>query len=135
VGWPGVGLIFLRATLALNALICGVSALITLNISPSVSIGTAWIVGILALVVGLALLVGFLTPLASLLAAAGYLVSGISSVLAAGASLDRGSYTAFDLAAVSIALIVLGPGAFSLDARLFGRREIIIPEARRPRRG
>jgi hypothetical protein len=27
----------------------------------------------------------------------------------------------------------LGPGAFSLDARLFGRREIIIPPApRRP---
>jgi hypothetical protein len=25
---------------------------------------------------------------------------------------------------------LLGPGAFSLDARLFGRREIIIPEGR-----
>jgi len=28
--------------------------------------------------------------------------------------------------AVSVAL--LGPGAFSLDSRLFGRREIIIPD-------
>jgi hypothetical protein len=26
-----------------------------------------------------------------------------------------------------VAVIVLGPGAFSVDARLFGRREIIIP--------
>jgi len=26
-----------------------------------------------------------------------------------------------------VALVCLGPGAFSLDARLFGRRELIIP--------
>jgi len=32
------------------------------------------------------------------------------------------------LAVISAALVLLGPGAFSLDARLFGRREIIIPE-------
>jgi len=38
--------------------------------------------------------------------------------------------TAFILAAISAALVLLGPGAFSLDARLFGRREIIIPEGR-----
>jgi hypothetical protein len=38
--------------------------------------------------------------------------------------------TAFHLAATSAALVLLGPGAFSLDARLFGRREIIIPEGR-----
>jgi hypothetical protein len=41
-----------------------------------------------------------------------------------------GALTAFNLAAISAALALLGPGAFSLDARLFGRREIIIPEGR-----
>jgi hypothetical protein len=33
---------------------------------------------------------------------------------------------------MSIAITLLGPGAFSLDAHLFGRREIIIPGASRP---
>jgi uncharacterized membrane protein YphA (DoxX/SURF4 family) len=36
--------------------------------------------------------------------------------------------------AIAIALICLGPGAFSVDARLFGRREIIIPGSTLPRR-
>jgi hypothetical protein len=34
------------------------------------------------------------------------------------------------LAVVAVAVMLLGPGAFSLDARLFGLREIIIPPAR-----
>jgi hypothetical protein len=42
---------------------------------------------------------------------------------------------ALNLAAISATLVLLGPGAFSLDARLFGRREIIIPEGPRSRRG
>lgn len=33
-----------------------------------------------------------------------------------------------NLAIICVALVLLGPGAFSLDARLFGRREIIIPD-------
>jgi uncharacterized membrane protein YphA (DoxX/SURF4 family) len=33
------------------------------------------------------------------------------------------------LAVIAAAVVCLGPGAFSLDARLFGRREIIIPRA------
>jgi hypothetical protein len=30
---------------------------------------------------------------------------------------------------MSAAQVLLGPGAFSVDARLFGRREIVIPRA------
>jgi hypothetical protein len=36
------------------------------------------------------------------------------------------------LVAVAAALVLLGPGALSIDARLFGRREIVVPRA--PRR-
>jgi hypothetical protein len=47
-----------------------------------------------------------------------------------GANNHINALAAFNLAAMSAALVLLGPGAFSLDARLFGRREIIIPEGR-----
>jgi hypothetical protein len=29
---------------------------------------------------------------------------------------------------IAAALVCLGPGAFSLDGRLYGRREIVIPD-------
>jgi hypothetical protein len=57
-------------------------------------------------------------------------VAGVSPSLMADASNHISALTAFTLAAISAALVLLGPGAFSLDARLFGRREIIIPESR-----
>jgi hypothetical protein len=47
-----------------------------------------------------------------------------------GANNHVSALAAFNLAAISAALVLLGPGSFSLDARLFGRREIIIPEVR-----
>ena len=77
-----------------------------------------------------ALLVGFLTPAASAAATVGYLMTGVSSFLMTEANNHISTFAAFDLAAISAALALLGPGAFSLDARLFGRREIIIPEGR-----
>ena len=36
-----------------------------------------------------------------------------------------------DIVVLSTAIAVLGPGAFSIDARMFGRREILITNARR----
>jgi hypothetical protein len=61
-------------------------------------------------------------------ATVGYLRTGVSSFLMTGANNHINALAAFNLAAMSAALVLLGPGAFSLDARLFGRREIIIPE-------
>jgi hypothetical protein len=39
---------------------------------------------------------------------------------------------AFWMIIAATALGLLGPGAYSLDGRLFGRREIVIPPSSRP---
>ncbi|MBB6145769.1 putative membrane protein YphA (DoxX/SURF4 family) [Silvibacterium bohemicum] len=80
---------------------------------------------------GLGLLIGILTPLAGGAAACGYLAMAASDFLSDGMSDDWKLYAFLNLSIMSIALVLLGPGAVSLDAHLFGRREIIIPEGRR----
>jgi uncharacterized membrane protein YphA (DoxX/SURF4 family) len=106
----------------------GVSTLIASDGSSAV---VPWVIGLLEILVGVALLIGFLTPIAGGSAALGNLTIGISWVLTANANANERLFTAI-LVLMSAALVLLGPGAFSLDAYLFGRREIIIPEVSRP---
>jgi uncharacterized membrane protein YphA (DoxX/SURF4 family) len=126
-GWPGLGLILMRLTVALSAIVHGVNTLID---SPTQSL--SWVIGLLEILVGTALLVGFLTPVAGASASLGSLATGVSWLLASGGDAHEKAATAIYLSVISVAITLLGPGAFSLDARLFGRREIIIPEAARP---
>jgi uncharacterized membrane protein YphA (DoxX/SURF4 family) len=129
-GWPGVGLAFLRLAVALSSIAQGFFALAA-NTGAAFAI---WAMGLFAIVVGIALLIGFLTPLAGAATAIGYLVIGISRLVGTDANRHSDAFAFLDLAVMSAALVLLGPGAASLDARLFGRREIIIPEGRRPPR-
>ena len=39
--------------------------------------------------------------------------------------------SAFNVIVLTTAIALLGPGAFSIDARMFGRREILIPHTQR----
>ncbi len=84
-----------------------------------------------SILVGLGLLLGFLTPVAGAIATFGYLVGGVTLLIASDLGKHTSAFSALDLAVMSLTLVLLGPGAFSLDARLFGRREIIIPDGRR----
>ena len=81
----------------------------------------------MAIVVGLLLLIGFLTRFAAL--AAG--VIGVSSILSWLPRSNVGPLETPTIASLSAviaaAVICLGAGALSLDARMFGHREIIIP--------
>jgi hypothetical protein len=63
-----------------------------------------------------------------------YLITGVSSFVMTESNHQISTLGAFNLAAISPALVLLGPGSFSVDTRLFGRREIIIPEGRRSHR-
>jgi uncharacterized membrane protein YphA (DoxX/SURF4 family) len=91
-----------------------------------------WLLGAASSLIGLALLIGFMTPVSAGLATLIYLGSSLYWTLIPGGRWSGGRLSAIDLAVMSAALVLLGPGLFSLDARLFGRRKILIPAGRPP---
>lgn len=110
-GWPGVGLLVMR-------LVAGIAfiaqAATTMHNGPLTTFATAMV----AILAGLCLLAGLWTPIAgSLVAALGvwfactHVEDPLASVL---------------LATIGAALALVGPGAWSIDARLFGWKRIDI---------
>lgn len=83
--------------------------------------------GLFAAACGVSLLLGLLTPFACI--AIGLCGAAVAlSAFQAAAPYEFAAGSSLLLEVVTAAALVLtGPGAFSLDARLFGRREIIIP--------
>lgn len=97
--------------------------------SPDAAIGT-WVAGSLAVAAGIALVAGFLTPIAAALVGLGAMGLWISLIPAPHPNLFPSKLIVAFLAVVAGVIVLLGPGAFSFDARLFGLREIIIPRSR-----
>jgi uncharacterized membrane protein YphA (DoxX/SURF4 family) len=120
-GWPGVALLLLRAVLGSAILAEG-----GLYFSGSDS-AHAWFIGLLAFAAGALLLIGFLTPIVALLVAAAAVGVGFSLLPACSQNLFDSKISLIFGFTMLVAIIGLGPGAFSVDARVFGRREIIIP--------
>ncbi|HEX8881207.1 MAG TPA: DoxX family protein [Candidatus Acidoferrum sp.] len=86
-----------------------------------------WVIASILIIGGVALVIGFLTPFASL--AIGLCVLGmafswfpVTPLIPSGARLMT-----LVIVTTAVALALLGPGAFSMDGYLFGRREIVIP--------
>jgi uncharacterized membrane protein YphA (DoxX/SURF4 family) len=73
----------------------------------------------IAVLAGILILAGLLTPLTAAVIGVGAFTSNLVFV------------QALFVGVVALALALLGPGALSIDARLFGRREIIIPHVSR----
>ena len=92
-----------------------------------------WIAGLLALASGVSLLIGFLTPIAGVLAGLGATLTALAWFHLSAPNLFEPRLSTVFAVTIAAAICCLGPGAFSVDARLFGRREIIIPHTPRSR--
>ena len=124
-GRPGAGLLLLRGAVG------GWFVVVSGTYLAHGGQGGWWrlVVGVLAGASGASLLIGFLTPIGVL---AGLVAIGFSlswSLLRAPAFLNE-ILAALPAVIAAAAVFLLGPGALSLDARLFGRREISIPPDR-----
>jgi hypothetical protein len=122
-GRPGAGLLLLRGAVGGTLLVLGGTHLAG---------HAGWwslAVGLLASAASASLLIGFLTPLGVL---AGLVAIGLALCWPPpGASVIlHGKLAALFVVIAATSVALLGPGAFSLDARLFGRREISIPRDR-----
>lgn len=108
VGWPGIGLLCLRLAVALSLGL----------VMPSTQIrfpAVEWAMEIL----GFLLVIGFATPILAVLAA----LVGICGL----SDMGNASWEyVVSWVLVACALALLGPGAYSVDARLFGRRSVIL---------
>jgi uncharacterized membrane protein YphA (DoxX/SURF4 family) len=86
-----------------------------------------WVIALLLIASGAALLVGLMTPFASLLTGLCVLAIAFSWVPAPPLSSLLARLVALVIVITAVAIAFIGPGAFSLDGYLFGRREIVIP--------
>ena len=109
-GWPGAGLLLLRLAAGIALLNQAVMPLPTGHSVQSVMFA------IFAIGVGVLLLLGLWTPIAGILA----LLFELRNVSSRCDSL----WICILLGTLGVALAMIGPGAWSLDARLFGWQRI-----------
>ena len=112
-GGPGIGLLLLRMATA---------GMFALNVTHRFNLSSNtlyWLVLLLIGLISLGLLVGFLTPILSILAC----LAAVPNLFLANQPLD----VVYILRILtSAALFFLGPGAYSIDARLFGLRVTVV---------
>ena len=111
-----MGLLLLRSAAGFAAIFQSVTCLIAVPATTWQSLAFVFL-GL----AGVLLIVGLLTPLVCMVAVVSYLSLGSASCHLTTSALVQ-------TIAAAAAIALLGPGAASLDARLFGRREIIIPD-------
>jgi uncharacterized membrane protein YphA (DoxX/SURF4 family) len=110
-GWPGVGLLLQRILTAILLVRFGTNQFTDASVSSSIAFPQ--IVGVCA---GILLLVGLWTPVV------GTLIAGIELWIAFTHSGDP--WMPIVLATLGATAAMIGPGAWSIDARLFGRKHL-----------
>ena len=117
-GWPGIGLLLLRLLTGVALIHFGIA---NLREAPPLATAVLQIIGIGA---GILLLVGLWTPVAGALAAIVKMWIALSRYF----SHSGDPWIAILQAVLGAVLAMVGPGAWSIDARLFGRKRIDMPE-------
>jgi uncharacterized membrane protein YphA (DoxX/SURF4 family) len=125
-GLAGIGLILLRSVIGFTAAWQGVLCLATRDAGATVRV-----VGGLAVLTGILLITGFRTRLASFLVAVGIGFLSLHTLSLPTRDLFDRLLPILFAETMSTAVVFLGPGAFSMDAYLYGRKEIIIPHRSR----
>jgi hypothetical protein len=118
-GCPGFALLLLRFGVGGTG---SLQSVLLIAATHHVESGT--LIAAFAIITSLALMLGLLTPIATALLCLGALAATIDSGIAGYLPLFESSIARIEFIVISAALICLGPGAFSLDARLYGRREV-----------
>jgi uncharacterized membrane protein YphA (DoxX/SURF4 family) len=119
-GCPGFALLLLRFGVGGTT---GLQASLLIDATHHAAAGST-LAAALMIITSLALIIGLMTPIATVLLCFGGIVVTIDSGIAGYLPLFESSIARLEFIVMSAALICLGPGAFSLDARLYGRREI-----------
>jgi putative oxidoreductase len=113
-GWPGRGLLIQRLLVGAALVYCDFACL---RATPVCGFAVQQSIGALA---GILLIAGLWTPVAGIVAAA------IETSIALSAPSTSGIPVVLAILASTLAMI--GPGAWSVDARLYGRKHIALPE-------
>jgi uncharacterized membrane protein YphA (DoxX/SURF4 family) len=121
-GSAGIGLLLLRFVVGFTAAWQGVLCLAIEDGEPPVRFG-----GGLAVLSGILLLTGFQTRLASFLIASGIAFVSLRALPLPARDLFHRLLPGIFAETMSVATVFMGPGAFSIDAYLYGRKEIVIP--------
>jgi len=108
--WPGLALILLRATIAAPLLLA--AAMPAWSRGPPLG----WELEVPGALCGALLLIGAWMPLTCAAAIVIEIVLAASEPVTASICATR--------AAISLSLMLLGPGAWSVDARLYGRKRL-----------
>lgn len=130
-GRPGIGLLLLRAALGVIAVSQGILCFPG-TLSPSSPSLGQWILSFALVISGAALVLGFLTPLAGIGAGLCFLGMALRWFPGTPTDLHDVRLLVFGVVVTAVSIVLLGPGAFSLDAYCFGRREIVIPPSLHP---
>jgi uncharacterized membrane protein YphA (DoxX/SURF4 family) len=119
-GPAGLGLLIGRVALGLIFIAQG--RLYLIERDPSM-----WLLGTVSSLLGFFLALGFLTPVAGSLGIIGVLMIWLTIIPDCSSSLSHSNYSLFLMSVLILEVLLVGPGAYSIDARIFGRREIVIP--------